>query len=210
MASCCSSYTPLAYIWTVLSVIAALLCPFGLYFSNWLERVSPDGNSITSLSSFRRCPNDTSQISVACEEYLSFGEIYSAAWQAVTLLFGLGACLLILVALTSLFGLCIRHLFNKCVGIITITSQTIGVLLYIAGILVFPVGWNSPRVTSLCGLNSGLYKLGDCRIGWAFIVIIIGTAVALVAAILSWTPLIKREKDRSRRSNNDLTVPYTV
>ena len=126
MASCCSSYTPLAYLWTLLSVLCALLCPFGLYFSNWLEHVSQDGNSITSLSSFRRCPNATSQLSVSCEEYLNFGEIYSMAWQAVTLLFGLGACLFILVALTSLFGLCIRHLFNKCVVVITIVSQSLG------------------------------------------------------------------------------------
>ena len=84
------------------------------------------------------------------------------------------------------------------------------VLLYIAGILVFPVGWNSSQVTSLCGPSSGLYKLGDCRVGWAFIVIITGTAVALVAAILSWAPLLKRKKDRSRRRSNDLQVPYTV
>lgn len=125
MASCCSSYTPVAVIWAILSVLAAVICPFGLYFSNWIEYVSPDGSSVTSTSSFRICSND-SRITVSCDEYLNFNEIYSPAWQAVTLLFGLGSCLLILVALTALFGFCIKHLFNVCVVVITVISQSLG------------------------------------------------------------------------------------
>lgn len=122
---CCSSYTAPAYIWAALSIIAAILCPFGLYFSNWLEKSAGDGRW-DSVSSFRVCRNESSMISTACSSYLSFGQIYSAEWKAVTLLMGLGACLLVLVALTAIFGFCVTKLFNKVVVVLTFSFQLLG------------------------------------------------------------------------------------
>ena len=121
---CYSSYIVPAYIWAVLSIVAAILCPFGLYFSNWLER-SVDGNW-DSVSSFRVCRNESSRISTDCTSYLSFDQIYSAEWKAVTLLMGAGACLLVLVALTAIFGFCITKLFNKAVVVLTFSFQLLG------------------------------------------------------------------------------------
>ena len=123
MASCCSSYTAPAYIWAFLSVIAAITCPFGLYFSNWLE--IEHGGLVSSVSSFRMCSNVT-LFSVSCETYLSFSEMYTDAWRAVTLMFGIGSCLLILVALTAIFGFCVKHLFNIVVTVITVIAQGLG------------------------------------------------------------------------------------
>ena len=126
---CCSSYTPPAYVWALLSVISAILCPFGLYFSNWLEREADmvDGQQHwDSVSSFRVCRNESSRFSTACNSYLSFNQIPSDEWKATTLLMGLGACLLVLVALTALFGLFIPKLFNKVVVILTFSFQLLG------------------------------------------------------------------------------------
>lgn len=132
MVSCCSSYTVPAYFWAFFSIVAAIACPFGLYFSNWLEKEERPG-IVTSLSSFRECTN-VSLISVSCDQYKSFGDIYSDAWRAVTLMCGIGACLLILVALTAIFGFCVKHLFNIVVTIITVIAQLLG------GKLIHP--WN--------------------------------------------------------------------
>lgn len=124
---CYSSYTAPAYIWASLSIIAAILCPFGLYFSNWLEKpVGINGDFWDSVSSFRVCKNESSRISSSCTSYLSFDQIYSVEWKAVTLLMGAGACLLVLVALTAIFGFCITKLFNKAVVILTFTFQLLG------------------------------------------------------------------------------------
>ena len=68
-------------------------------------------------------------------------------------------------------------------------------LCYLAGVVIFPVGWDVEAVKSVCGPEAGVYSLGDCEIGWAFIIILVGTAVAIAAAIMSWTPLLKRKKD---------------
>ena len=122
---CFSSYTLPAYIWAVISIIAAIMCPFGLYFSNWLE-ISRSPGRWDSASAFRLCLNESSQISVECSSYLMFNDIYSDEWRAVTLLVGAGACLLVLVALTSIFGFCVSKLFNLVVVIITFICQLLG------------------------------------------------------------------------------------
>ena len=122
---CCSSYTWPAYIWAFLSIIAAFLCPFGLYFSNWLESRQA-GGTYDSVSSFRVCLNETSRISAACDSYLNFNEIYSTYWQAVTLLMGIGACFLVLVALTSIFGFFVRKLFNPLIVVLITCFQALG------------------------------------------------------------------------------------
>lgn len=122
---CPSSYILPAYIWAVLSIIAAILCPFGLYFSNWIERETAPG-SWDSISSFRVCINESSRFSTDCSSYLLFGDIYSNEWRASTLLLGIGACFLVLVALTAIFGFCIVKLFNKVVVVLTFCFQLLG------------------------------------------------------------------------------------
>lgn len=123
-----SSYNLPAFVWTVLSVIAALACSIGLYFSNWIERDVGD-NEVNSMSSYRVCIG-YKKISVSCDSYLSFGDIYSPEWKACTVMMGCGACLLILVALTSLFGLCVKKLFNIVICVIIIVSQVLAGGLY--------------------------------------------------------------------------------
>ena len=118
---CWSSYTWPAYIWTILSLISAITVSFSIYFSNWIHFV--ENGKITSLSTFRICPNSTETIQVSCEDYLSFENMYSDEWRACTIILGIGACLLILVALTAIFGMFIPRLFNKCVTAITAVTQ---------------------------------------------------------------------------------------
>ena len=132
---CCSSYTLPAYIWTVASSLSAIICPIGLYFSNWLQRETPD-SAYNSLSSFRLCLNETSQFSLSCEAYLSFNEIYSTQWKAITLLMGIGACCLIFACAMSLFGLCIRKLFNRCVTVLVTVVQCLGGKSYCARLII--------------------------------------------------------------------------
>ena len=121
---CPSSYTIPAYVWAFLSMIAAIMCAFGLYFSNWIEK--QEGEYWTSASSFRLCLNETSRFSAGCSSYMSFNDIYSTEWKAVTLLMGLGACFLILVGLTAFFGFIVNKLFNLVVAILTFSFQLIG------------------------------------------------------------------------------------
>lgn len=129
MAGCCSKYcsrwTLPSLLWSVISLFSATLCSLGLYFSNWLQREAADG-VYNSISSFRLCLNQSSIISVSCDSYFTFNEIYSTEWQAVTLLMGAGACFLVFTALLSIFVICGYKFFTVCtVGIIA-TLQSVG------------------------------------------------------------------------------------
>ncbi|CAH2316984.1 histone deacetylase 6 isoform X1 [Pelobates cultripes] len=53
--------------------------------------------------------------------------------------------------------------------------------------LLFPDGWDSPMVRSLCGPRSDRYELGGCSVHWGFVLAILGTFDALVLSILGFT-----------------------
>ena len=122
---CCSRWALPALVWSFLSLTTAVLCALGLYFSNWLQRESSNG-TYNSVSSFRLCVNESSQISISCDSYFTFNEIYSTEWQVVTLLMGLGACFLVFAALLSLFIFCVHKFFNKCVTSTIAVIQCLG------------------------------------------------------------------------------------
>lgn len=122
---CYSSYTIPAYLWVLVSSLAAIVCPIGLYFSNWLQRETTE-NTYNSLSPYRLCLNETSLMSFSCDAYFSFNEIYSTEWKAITLMMAFGACCLIFVAAMSLLGFCVQKLFNKCITVLVVTIQCIG------------------------------------------------------------------------------------
>lgn len=122
---CCSRWSLPTVLWSVLSLVSATLCSLGIYFSNWLERETDDG-ALNSVSAFRLCLNESSQLSTSCNSYFTFSEIYSPQWQAVTLLMGLGACMLVFTALISLFLLCVHGFCNTCLMCTNAVIQGLG------------------------------------------------------------------------------------
>ena len=121
----CSYCTVLTLLWSILSLLSAVLTSLGLYFSNWLQRETSDG-TFNSVSAYRLCLNESSQLSVSCDSYFTFSEIYSAEWQAVTLLMGLGVCLLVFIALLSIFVFFVHKYCNKFVVFIMALLQCLG------------------------------------------------------------------------------------
>ena len=121
----CSRWTLPSLLWSALSLLSAALCSLGLYFSNWLQRETPDG-TYNSASSYRLCLNQTSQLSASCDSYFAFSEIYSTEWRAVTLMMGLGACILTFTALISVSVLCIHRFCNKYLLCVVTVLQSLG------------------------------------------------------------------------------------
>ena len=73
-----------------------------------------------------------------------------------------------------------------------------------AVVFLFPAGFGAMKVKVHCGNASEAYSMGQkCMIGWAYIVFIVGTAISIVAVLLSWTPLRRRKK----REETD-HIPY--
>lgn len=54
------------------------------------------------------------------------------------------------------------------------------VVLLIAGLLIFPVGFDSPFAKQFCSAqHAGVYNKGSCDLGWAYFVAMIATAIAI-------------------------------
>ena len=53
-----------------------------------------------------------------------------------------------------------------------------------AALLIFPVGFQSRVVRHYCH-NTGMYHTGICELGWAYVLAIIGTALAMFLPYLS-------------------------
>lgn len=82
---------------------------------------------------------------------------------------------------------------------LTHTLTHSAVILYVIGLILFPAGMDDPVIRTLCE-NTAAFQLGNCQLGWAYIIMIVGTAIAIVATILSWSTIKWREKDQDTHS----------
>lgn len=48
----------------------------------------------------------------------------------------------------------------------------------------------------LCGASANSFKLGECKIGWAYVVVVIGSTLGVIAVLISWTPVKWKRKDK--------------
>ena len=98
------------------------------------------------------------------------------------------------------------HLKNvaKTVSAVNLFSSpfTHTVVLVVAGVVLFPAGFAVPQVRSdkLCGSAADKYSIGACNIGWAYLVVIVGAFIALMASCLSCSTLCWRKRDRNANS----------
>ena len=70
-------------------------------------------------------------------------------------------------------------------------SSIISLLLFFTGFLlaiscgIYPSGWSSVEFKQACGEEANFYKLGHCKLSWAFFVYVSGTGIAFMCAALS-------------------------
>ena len=77
------------------------------------------------------------------------------------------------------------------------------VLLLISAVLLFPAGFGASKVKKICR-TSEIFNVGECQLGWAYIVNICGVFIAIISAFLSWTP----GRWKKNRSNSLEHIPY--
>ncbi|PVD32822.1 hypothetical protein C0Q70_08269 [Pomacea canaliculata] len=80
-------------------------------------------------------------------------------------------------------------IFNCIAGYETNRENTIftglAVLIMIAGLLIFPMGFGSTFFRHYCGDFASSYDTGHCLIGWSYMLGIMGTALSVFCPFLS-------------------------
>lgn len=61
----------------------------------------------------------------------------------------------------------------------------LSVLVMIAGLFIYPLGFNSKFIREHCGGGSSMYNSDQCEVGWGLVLAVVGTALAMFYPVLS-------------------------
>ncbi|WAR28291.1 LHPL6-like protein [Mya arenaria] len=168
-----SGLSGIGVFWAFTSILSATISCVGYFMPHWfIGRItlhqpgkSPEIVPV-HFGIFRRCNypyiGDDGKLTIIheCGRYTAFSDIPSVSWQITTLLVGAGCCLCFLVALTAMFGVCVKGVVIPTVARTAGIIQMCSGFLMSAGVGIYPNGWDSPEVKQACGHTSKSYNLG--------------------------------------------------
>uniref|UniRef100_A0A915EKY5 Uncharacterized protein n=1 Tax=Ditylenchus dipsaci TaxID=166011 RepID=A0A915EKY5_9BILA len=166
-----SDLTALGFGWIILSVLSTISIIWGFYLPYWIVgSISLNGKKTTVyFGSFRRCNYPVFDIALKhfrmenkCGRYAEFGDIPTIYWQLAT------------------------HILTKNSAILVGLLQVVSAIGVSCGCVIYPMGWGeNPQVVDACGPAVGPYILGECKLGWAYIAMLLGSAITLVCGAIS-------------------------
>ena len=126
--------------WAFTSFFGAIASCVGFFMPYWITgRMSlhvlgfPDRTVPVHFGVFRRCNYPATNADglltmvLECGRYTTFLDIPSLSWKIATLTLGTGCCLCMLVALTAMFGVCVRGV------LIPTVARTAGIIQLCSG-----------------------------------------------------------------------------
>ncbi|KAL6062263.1 hypothetical protein STEG23_001985 [Scotinomys teguina] len=108
---------------------------------------------------------------------------------------GRGIFILCVVALVSVFTMCVQSIMKKSIFNVCGLLQGIAGLFLILGLILYPAGWGCQKAID-CGRYASPYKPGDCSPGWAFYTATGGTVLTFICAVLSAQAEIATSSDK--------------
>ncbi|XP_063114464.1 LHFPL tetraspan subfamily member 2 protein [Cavia porcellus] len=202
-------------LWTLLSIVVAFAELIAFMSADWLigKAKSRGGSGAEptaggapepphpTLGIYARCIRNPGLQHVPretlCGPYAeSFGEIASGFWQATAIFLAMGIFILCVVALVSVFTMCVQSIMKKSIFNVCGLLQGIAGLFLILGLILYPAGWGCQKAVDYCGHYASAYKPGDCSLGWAFYTAIGGTVLTFICAVFSAQAEIATSSDK--------------
>ncbi|XP_019743652.1 lipoma HMGIC fusion partner-like 2 protein [Hippocampus comes] len=191
-------------LWTLLSIVVAFAELIAFMSPDWLlgfprsdSGVNP-GEYRPSLGLYSRCLRlATRGGGVSCGPYAgTFSEVASGFWQAAMLFLAAGILVLVVVACISIFSMCFQSILRKSIFNICGLMQAVAGLLLMVGLMLYPAGWGSEKVTGYCGVEASPFRPALCSLGWAFYAAIGGTLATFLCSVLSAQAEIATSSDK--------------
>lgn len=210
--------------WCALSFAGAALCCLGFYAPYWTHgrRQAMANETSVSFGPFRECvhsggsegsngswprapsPRWTGGLHSFmqhCSPYWTFAAIPSFSWQTATVLCLAGCTVSLFVSYITLLACCMKFMTRGPARAFGLIQLMAGICL-VSGCILFPTGWGSSYVAGLCGEEAGPYKLGSCKIGWAYYVTMSGTTAILLGACFSAGAGLERSEERQKERSD--------
>lgn len=196
-------------LWTLLSIVVAFAELVAFMSADWLigkaKTRSGSGDEQAGMNSEPHylgilCIRTPAMQQVSrdtlCGTYAkSFGEIASGFWQATAIFLAVGIFILCVVALVSVFTMCVQSIMRKSIFNVCGLLQGIAGLFLILGLILYPAGWGCQKAID-CGRYASPYKPGDCSLGWAFYTVTGGTVLTFICAVFSAQAEIATSSDK--------------
>ncbi|NP_766177.1 LHFPL tetraspan subfamily member 2 protein isoform X1 [Mus musculus] len=196
-------------LWTLLSIVVAFAELVAFMSADWLigkaKTRSGSGDEQAGMNSEPHylgilCIRTPAMQQVSrdtlCGTYAkSFGEIASGFWQATAIFLAVGIFILCVVALVSVFTMCVQSIMRKSIFNVCGLLQGIAGLFLILGLILYPAGWGCQKAID-CGRYASPYKPGDCSLGWAFYTATGGTVLTFICAVFSAQAEIATSSDK--------------
>ncbi|XP_075233831.1 LHFPL tetraspan subfamily member 2 protein [Lycorma delicatula] len=200
--------TPHSLSWVLLTITVTLAIFSGLVTPQWLlgPKLIAYANGtmymLPSVGIFSRCTklHDQKHCAIFATDGLATANtIFPTFWKAALLLISLGLAVMVFTVMAAVLSCCVQSVYKKSIFTVTGSVQAIAGLLYLLGLICYAAGWGSGRVQRLCGKEAAPFSIGDCSIGWALYITVIGIVLTFVTSWLS----VKAEKTTSSDEVSD-------
>ncbi|XP_068719853.1 LHFPL tetraspan subfamily member 3 protein-like [Montipora capricornis] len=197
--------TILVVLWALFTACLGIMIVVIFVQPHWITG-KVDAKSV-NFGLYRNCSDDLNDCSGSIND---FSNIHSAAWKASTVFVAFSfTATFVSVAIMLMYWLCCFRSSSFGFRVSSGLQFTAGICLLIT-CLIYPIGWDSPAVKSVCGPEADMYKPGSCKVNWAYWIAIICMVDAFVLSYLSLM-FIEREIEASnvassRRSDETGTM----
>uniref|UniRef100_A0A5K3EKV5 LHFPL tetraspan subfamily member 6 n=1 Tax=Mesocestoides corti TaxID=53468 RepID=A0A5K3EKV5_MESCO len=185
----------LLLIWSLLTITSAGICCFCCLLPFWISGTvllaSSGGKLISSTSHlglFRRCgyPNYRGDGEIdwkpGCGYYPSLKGVPHWVWRMALVLLVLSACLLVFLAVFVICAVTSSCILRKKVRLRRVCSSgyIVAGSLCLVACFAYPFGWSdNTEILQICGPESGVFKLGRCELGWAYVLTMAGGVISI-------------------------------
>jgi hypothetical protein len=184
--------TAVALMWGIFTCGFAVINVIVFIQPQWIGYINQYSDKSGYMGLYERCTLTSDGLDLHCTGMFNdFSSISNTAFRASTFFVGV-SCLIIFICciLFALFLFLRNHsiVYLTC-GIMQFVSATFMFL----GCIIYPAGWSDSNVKDICG-DSDQYVISNCKVGWAYILAMVGIFDALFIAILAFV-LAARQED---------------
>jgi hypothetical protein len=176
----------IGFLWGVFSICYAIITLVVFVQPQWI------GSQVGYFGLWKHCSlvlteASASKDAVCIGRLDDLGSLLNPGFKAATGFLGLAA----LVSSLSVFALILFICTPTTVAYRIVSwMHTIAAVSTTIGIIIFPVGWDTTEVKSICGVSAGRFTLGSgsgsCTIRWAYVLAIIAALDGIVLAVLGF------------------------
>ncbi|XP_046475810.1 LHFPL tetraspan subfamily member 2a protein [Neodiprion pinetum] len=167
--------------WTLMSLSAVLAMFSALMTPRWLAG-PPTSEDIENATALHGKPNweDFNFDGLA-----TLSSTSPDCWKAAFFFLALGLAVMTATVVAALIGCCVQSVGKKSIFDLAGVAQSIAGIMYLLGMILYVAGWGSSKIQGLCGDEAVPFYLGNCSLGWASYLAVLGVLLTFASAVFS-------------------------